>query len=456
MPKLHPVKTWSKKSNQLQIEMIPIDDFRYYHRRLRRHRQSKIRKLMRFIEEFGLILPILTDENGLVLAGLAVIEAARRLGYTVLPAVRITYLTEAQKRTLRIAHNKLAEGSEWIDEELAFEIKELHIANPELDLTITGLETVEIDNMLGFKVEGSEELNESIAPSAIEMPVSQKGDLFRIGPHFLLVGDAKNPADYALLMGGSSARMVLTDSPYNVPINGHVSGLGKTQHREFAEASGEMTSEEFIAFQSAYMAGCKPHLVDGALLFMFMDAKHLFELESAARQNDIDMKALCVWDKQSGGMSSLYRSQHELMFVGKFADHKAPHTNNIQLGAHGRYRTNIWSYPGVNSFGKGREEALAMHPTVKPVEMLADAILDVTKKSEIILDMFGGSGSTMVAAEHVGREARIMEIDPIYADTIIHRMDRTFGIEAVHQETGLAFSDLAEARLIENGEAANV
>jgi DNA modification methylase len=232
--------------------------------------------------------------------------------------------------------------------------------------------------------------------------------------------------------------MVFIDPPYNVRIDGNVSGLGQIKHKEFAMASGELSEAKFTTLLNTAFRNLIAHSVDGSIHFVCMDWRHCFELLSAARDVYAELKNLCVWNKDNGGMGSFYRSKHELVFV--FKNGTGLHINNVELGRYGRNRTNVWDYPGVNSLHQGRLEELAMHPTVKPVALVADAILDCSKRRGIVLDSFGGSGTTLIAAEKVGRRGYVMELDPAYVDVTIKRFQKVCGIDAIHASTGRTFS----------------
>ena len=243
---------------------------------------------------------------------------------------------------------------------------------------------------------------------------------------------------------GEGVGLVFTDPPYNVPIDGHVCGLGRVRHREFAMGVGETAAEEFAAFLGVTLGHMAGHCRDGAILFLCMDWRHLEELSAAGRQAGLELKNVCVWNKSNGGMGSFYRSKHELVFVYKQGT--APHVNSFGLGDTGRYRTNVWDYPGISSIGASRSSEQAMHPTVKPVALVADAIRDCSRRGDIVLDPFAGSGTTLIAAQMTGRAARLIEFDPHYCDTIIRRFEAFTGKKAVLEETGQAFEDLLELR----------
>jgi DNA modification methylase len=363
------------------------------------------------------------------------------------PTVRVDHLSPAQIRAYVIADNRLAENAGWDRALLALELEDL-LVELNFDVTVTGFETAEIDLLIA-------EPNESIADEANDLPaidrsvpaISRPGDLWRIGNHFLLCGDALKLDSYVSLLGTQRAQMVFTDPPFNVAIAGNVSGLGKVKHREFAMASGEMSPDEFIEFLRIAFRRLADFSTDGSIHFIFMDWRHMGELLQAASLAYSEFKNLCVWSKSNAGMGSLYRSQHELIFV--FKNGTAPHVNNVELGRFGRNRTNVWCYPGANSFGKQRDSDLAMHPTVKPIALVADAILDCSRRGDIVLDVFAGSGTTLIAAEKTGRRGYGIEIDPHYVDTAIRRFDEVYGLKAVHAKSGHDFKQLTGKRFRE-------
>jgi DNA modification methylase len=276
---------------------------------------------------------------------------------------------------------------------------------------------------------------ESLRPQAI----SRSGDIWRAGEHRVCCGDALSERSYDAVLGSNKAGLVVTDPPYNVRINGHVGGSGEIQHREFAMASGEMTPAQFVSLLTVSLGHLAAHSGDGSLQYIFMDWRHCPEILAAGQAAYNELKNICVWRKANAGMGSLYRSQHEFVFV--FKNGTAPHINNINLGAHGRNRSNVWDYAGINGFGRHRDELLAMHPTVKPVAMLADIIKDASHRGDVVLDAFGGSGSTLMAAERTGRRAAIIEIDPLYVDATIRRWQTLTGRTAYCEVTGETFTE---------------
>jgi DNA modification methylase len=289
-------------------------------------------------------------------------------------------------------------------------------------------------------------------PSSDREPISRRGDVWRLGPHCVVCGDALKADTYSAALGDEKAAMVFTDPPYNVPIAGHVSGLGTVRHREFAMASGEMSEAEFKGFLAGMMTHAAAFSADGSIHFHFIDWRHLRTLLEAGDGIYSELKNLCIWVKSNAGMGSLYRSQHELVTV--FKKGSAPHCNNVELGKHGRHRSNVWEYPGANSFSPTRKSDLEAHPTVKPVAMVADAIRDVTKRGDLVLDPFLGSGTTLIAAERSGRRCAGIELDPLYVDTAIRRWMKLTGKPVVLAADGRSFDDVASERRAEIAEAA--
>ena len=291
--------------------------------------------------------------------------------------------------------------------------------------------------------EGSDTPEDAVPPVSGEL-VTRMGDLWQLGRHRLLCGDTRDAAAMDRLLDGGRADLVFTDPPYNVAIDGNVCGLGSVKHREFAFASGEMSRSQFTAFLSETLGNMARVMRDGAIAFVCMDWRHMGELLAAGETSFSELKNLVVWNKSNGGMGAFYRSKHELIFV--FKQGSAEHTNSFGLGDTGRYRTNVWDYAGISSIRASRSEELAMHPTVKPVALIADAIRDCSRRGEIVLDGFGGSGSTLIAAEKTGRCARLIEYDPLYCDTIARRWERYTGKRATLAGSRATFEDVAEQR----------
>ncbi|WP_260022784.1 site-specific DNA-methyltransferase [Ruegeria conchae] len=419
-----------------------ISQIKPYANNNRVHAAKNIDKLKASVAQFGFVTPILLDGSGTIIAGHGRYEAAKALGLTSVPTVVAGHLSDAEVRALRIADNKLAELSDWNEAALQIEFAELTDLSLDgeldFDLDITGFETPEIDIIIDGADEAAETEAESVeTPNPAAPVITEPGDLWVLGDHRIFCGDALQAQSYDTLLDGETPQMVFTDPPYNVPVNGHVRSGASGDHREFAMASGEMSDSEFRGFLSKVNNRLIDCLPDGGIAMICMDWRHIEELIAVGKACGFDLINLCVWNKTNGGMGSLYRSKHELVCI--FKKPGAPHINNVELGKHGRNRTNVWDYAGVNSFGAGREADLADHPTVKPTALVADAIMDVSHRGAVVLDAFGGSGATFLAAENTGRRARLIELDPAYVDVAIRRWQRMTGENAVHAVTGETF-----------------
>ena len=430
--------------HDLHVEYRPITSLRPAVRNPRTHSPKQIQQLVNSLQTFGFTNPILLDADDRIIAGHGRLAAAKALHLEQVPTIRLAHLTEAQRRAYVLADNKLAELAGWDHDLLALELQELSDLKMDFDLTVTGFEIEEIALYLdGVSVTPDDPAADALpVEDPATLPVSVRGDLWHLGSHRLYCGDATQPDAFTALMGSEQAHMVFVDPPYNVPITGHVCGLGTTQHRNFVMATGELSEGEFID----YLRTLFDHLVrnsqEGAIHFICMDWRHLYELLTAARSVYTDLKNLCVWNKSNGGMGTFYRSKHELILVAKQGTQ--PHINNFELGQHGRYRTNVWEYPGNNAFHEKRMDELVMHPTVKPVALVADAIKDCSHRGGIILDCCVGSGTTVIAAEKTGRTAYGMELDPRYVDTTIHRWQEYTGHEVTHARAGRTFAQMQE------------
>lgn len=435
------------KTNSINFEYWPINKLRLPINKARLHSEEQIEKIKNSIETFDFLGALLINADGEIIAGSARMIAAQRLGYDELPVLIVDHLSKAQIKAYRLADNKLAEGASWDNDNLRLEFEAILEMDIQFNLEGIGFETTEIDLILN-PVEIEEANDESIPDKVPGTNVSQLGDLWILGKHKLLCGDAKNPIDYKTLLGSSTAIMVITDPPWNVPIEGHVGNSGAIKHPEFIQASGEMTDPEFSEFLHSVLEQLANTTKSGGLIYIFIDWRGVGKVLNAGNDLGLELLNMIVWNKSNAGMGSLYRSKHELICLFKKPD--AKHRNNVQLGSTGRYRTNVWNYAGANSFGQGRMDQLKAHPTAKPVIMIADAIKDVTKRGDLILDPFCGSGTTLLAAEKTGRHARCIELDPLYVDTAIRRFQERFGIEAIHVQTGLTFDELGKKRATED------
>ena len=403
------------------------------------HEPRQINLLAKSIQAFGFNLPVLVDADNHVLAGHGRLLACHKLGILEVPTISLAHLTPVQAKAFMLADNRLTEIAKWDEHLLATQLKELSIVNLDFDLEATGFTIGEID----LRIEALDHVEDDLAdelPPVIEGPaVTQLGDLWLLGEHRLYCGNAQEAQSFELLMNAQSAGMVITEPPYNVKVQGHVGGKGKIKHQEFAMASGEMSSVEFTQFLKTTFDLLATHSLRGSVHTIFMDWRHLPEIIEAGQAVYSALLNMCVWVKNQAGMGSLYRSQHELALIYK--NGTTSHQNNVQLGRFGRYRTNVWNYGGIQTMRHGEEgDLLAMHPTVKPTQMIADAILDCSKRNDIILDPFLGSGTTLLACERVGRRCYGMELAPSYVDTAIRRWQMMTGEEAVHAITGLTFT----------------
>lgn len=428
----------------LTVSYIRREDLKPHPRNPRKHSNKQIRQLTKSIRTFGFTVPVLVDGHNRIIAGHARVEAAKKLGMSEIPIIRRDDMTETQIRAYVIADNRLAENAEWDQELLAIELKSLIEIDIDFDVTVIGFDQGEIDFLIEDFESDDEEKDDHPLIDLASSPVSRLGDIWLCGRHRVMCADTRDPTSLKTLMTGETAQMVFADPPYNVRIDGHVSGRGAVRHPEFAMASGEMTEAAFIAFLTTALANSARCCVDGAVIYVCIDWRHLGELLAAGKDAGLSLLNICVWVKTNAGMGSLYRSQHELVVVLKKG--KAPHVNNVELGRHGRNRSNVWNYPGMNTFGKGRMDALRMHPTVKPIAMVKDAILDCSRRGSVILDGFAGSGTTIVAAEKAGRRAFAMEIDPRYVDTAIERWQALTNQLAIHEATGCSFAEIAKDR----------
>lgn len=423
--------------SKVEVKYVDAEKLKPNPNNSRQHTEEQINKIAKCIKQYGFLVPAIIAQDNTIIAGHARVLAAQKTGMAQVPTICADHLSKDQQRAFMLADNKLAQLAEWNTDALAIELK--HLASIDFDLDAIGFETPEIDILIhGDQTEDpAEECHVADGPA-----ITKAGDLWLLGKHKLYCGDALMKDSYDILMGTELAQMTFTDPPYNVAIAGNVSGKGKIKHREFAMASGEMTPDAFTVFLTNAHKHIAAYSKDGAIIFSCMDWRHLREVLQAAVVAGLDLKNLCVWVKDNGGMGSLYRSRHELVLVLK--NGTAKHVNNIELGKHGRNRTNVWEYPGVNTFVGGRMKEQAMHPTVKPSAMVADAIMDCSEIGAIVLDPFGGSGTTLIAAEQTGRQGRLIELDPIYCDTTIRRWQEVSGKQAIHTESGRLFNEIAQ------------
>lgn len=418
-------------SNRIgRFQLADLADLRPSPNNARKHTKAQINALADSIDAFGFLAPILADRNGYILAGHARYEAAELRGLSSVPVVFVDHLTPAQARAYMLADNKLTDRSSWDQPKLAIELKELMDLALDFDIKATGFEAPEIDFHIQSMEENVDDADDDFDVSP-EPAVTKLGDLWILEGHKIYCGDALQSVSYVALMAAEKASAVFSDPPYNVPLAGFAGGNGKVRPREFPMATGEMSTSEFTAFLTTVVANLCHHSVLGALFYLCMDWRHMAEMQAAGASAALKLMNLCVWVKPNGGMGSLYRSRHELVFVFKHGSE--PHQNNVQLGRFGRNRTNVWNYTGANAFARrGTDRGIELHPTVKPVLMVCDAILDCTGRDEIVLDPFLGSGTTLLAAERTGRRCLGIELDPLYVDVAIERWQKMTGRQAVN------------------------
>lgn len=434
---------------RLQTLYVAPTDLKPPERAVRKHSKPQLKQIEASISERGFIDPMLVTSEMQIVCGYARWLAASALGMELVPVIVVDHLSNEQLRLYAIAENKIAEQSEFDIDELRAELGELEEHG--LDVTFSGFPTSELDDLFSVKINeaghGSDEDEEGFEPQAAA--ITRPGDIYQFGAHRLICGNSLEKKTLDALMGHEKAGMVFSDAPYNLPAKA-ITGKGKSKFADFAMAAGEMSKAEFTEFLTTSFKRCVEFSKDGCIHFQCMDWKHMGEMLAAGEAAYTELKNLVVWSKHSAGMGAFYRSQHELLFVWKSGT--APHTNNFGLGQTGRYRTNVWQYKGNAGFHRERNEELAVHCTVKPWSMVADAIRDCSKRGEIVLDPFGGAGTTAIAAEKTGRMARLIELDPAYCDVIIRRWQKLTGMDAILAATGQTFSELERKRgLLEEG-----
>ena len=425
----------------IQVTYVPLSELKLDPSNPRKHSNKQIGQIAFSIHTFGCVVPVLIDAQKKIIAGHGRVLACRQLGLTEVPTISLEHLSEAQARAFAIADNRLTENSVWDDRLLAEQLKGLSILDLDFDLEVTGFDIGELDlriESLNADCEKDDPADLPATPPA-GPPVSRLGDLWLLRDHRVYCGTALEQDSYTALMKEERAAMIITDPPYNVRIEGNVSGLGVTRHCDFAMGSGEMDKAQFTDFLSRACALFARYSEDGSLHYIFMDWRHLDELLSAGLSVYDELKNICVWVKNHTGMGTFYRSRHELVLVFKFG--RSSHRNNILLGKYGRDRTNVWNYPSPRT-PSDEGNLLSLHPTVKPVRLVADAILDSTKRGDIVLDSFLGSGTCVIASERVGRRCFGMELNPLYVDVIVRRWQAYTGEEAHHASSGKVFKEL--------------
>lgn len=444
---VRPVETQARpKTNQrsagpdLVIIYLYVEALRLCARRLHKPNPKKLAKLTANIVRFGLIRPILVTADNEVIDGEMIVEACKKLGIERVPAIKVDAFSDAEIRAIRLAMNKLPEGRAWDEKELAKELAELLDIDATL-IEFTGFDMQEVDRFLSDLAGSSDD---DIPAEKAGPPVSREGDLWIFAEkHMLFCGNARDHRSYDALLGSKRVQMVVTDPPFGCDNKGHASST----HENFIEGSG-MSEAEALVFFREFLGAMVGHLEDGAIVDIFIDGRSMFPLLQATRQAGFEQKALVTWDKGVGGMGSLYRQQAEFVVVTKWGSKS--HINNVQLGKHGRNRTTVWSVPGLAQIGPDRKKALELHPTIKPVALLMDAILDTSTLGGVILDPFAGTGSMLIAAHRTQRVGFGIELDPKYVDVAVARLEKVTGQPAVHAAAGLTFAEVREQRLEES------
>lgn len=431
MPKL-------KDRTTLKVVYLPISEIQKYSGNAKLHSDKQVSQIVKSIKRFDFINPILIDEKSIIIAGHGRLEAAIGAGLDKVPVIQIKHLTEAEKKAYRIADNKLTELGDWDIGKLQLEFEAIESLDVELDFEITGFNSGELDVLMDNACPKADPQKNSIPFIPDDEIVSKEGDIWELGKHRIICGNSLVRDTFSNLMQGKKATMVFTDPPYNLSTD-DICGGGAIKHEDFKFAHGEMSSTEFQQFLKSSFMLLKEFSTSGSLHYLCIDWKHVKEMSYAGADVYAELKNICVWNKTNAGMGSLYRSKHEFVFVYK--NGKDKHINNIELGVNGRYRTNVWDYAGVNTFG-GERNNLVMHPCVKPVELLKDAILDASNRGDIILDSFLGSGSTLIAAEMCKRVCYGIELEAKYIDTAIRRFETLTKQDAIHIDSGRTYQEL--------------
>jgi len=437
--------------NNLLFEFANSDSVKPYPNNPHKHPKEQIEQIRASIRAYGIVRPVVADEEGLIIDGEALWRAAKLEGKTSIPVLRLFSLSETQKRELRIGLNKHQHNADWDLDQLRIEIGAILAVHIDLDPGDIGMSVGEIDKLL---IAGDTDPEDDTIPAIASRAVSLRGDIWIAGDqHRVGCGDCRDLSFLKRVVGSRPVDSSITDPPYNRAISGDATtGRGRVRHPEFAMASGELSAEAFEGFLEGALSGFAKMSRDGAVHFVFMDHQHLDTLLRVGKRVYAKRLNIAVWNKSNAGMGSLYRSKHELICVFRVGD--APHFNAVQLGKHGRNRTNVWDYASVNTFGGSRRRDLELHPTVKPTALVADAIMDVTRRGDLVLDGFLGSGTCLLACERTGRLCRAVEINPLYVDLALERWSERTGLEAVLESTGQTFSQVRAERL--SGEGGNV
>lgn len=402
--------------DNLSIHLVATERLLPYARNARTHSEEQVAQIAASIVEFGFVNPILVDKHYGIIAGHGRLLAAQRLGMKEVPVIPLEHLSEMQKRALVIADNKIALNAGWDEETLRLELMELQAEDYNLD--IIGFSDEELDKLLAAPEEGK--TDDDAAPEMLEQAISKPGDIWLLGNHRLLCGDSTQLASIELLLDGALADMVFTDPPYNVNYDGSVTDKQKGKKRNIKNDNLGAEFEEFLVeVFTNVLAVCK-----GAV-YACMSSSELDTLQRAFRQAGGHWSTFIVWAKSSFTIGrSDYQRQYEPILYGWKEGNK-----HFWCGA--RNQGDVWfvNKPVSND----------LHPTMKPVELVQRAVENSSKSRDIVLDCFGGSGSTLIACEKTGRFARLVELDPRYCDVIVRRWQDFTGKQATLEETGEPF-----------------
>ena len=437
-------------SNSMSVQRVPTDALRPAPTPVRRHPRKQLAKVRKSLEVFGQVTPILVSPDWEIIDHELVWQALKEIGATQVDVIVVADKSPSELKALRLVLNRTALDARWDEQNLRSILEQL--VEVDFDLDLTGFDTPEIDHYLNLDApQANVEENGSDIPLVEATAISTSGMIWALGDHRVGCGSATNLAFVSRLLNGKTANVCFVDPPYNIPVDGFITGKGRHRHREFVQGAGELSTDEYFTLLRDSLLVLKECCVPTALVYACIDWRHVMEMTVAGRACDMPLYTICVWTKTNGGMGGIYRNAHELVCVFR-AGTETP-LDNVELGRHGRNRTNVWSYPGMSSFGKERDQLLGSHPTVKPVAMIADVFRDVTKRGDIVLDTFLGSGSTLMAAQETGRICCGVELDPLYVDVTIRRWQNATGRDAVLVDTGEAFNDVAQRLLAAPSEA---
>jgi hypothetical protein len=432
------------RSNSLTVERVAIDSLRAADPPVRRHPKKQFKKVCRSLEAFGQVTPIPVTPDGEIIDLELVWRALEANGAAYVNVIVVAGKSPEEISALRLALNRTASDGMWDDKNLRVVLQNLLDCN--FDLDIPGFDAPEIDHYLNLDApQANVEENGSDIPPVAATAISKPGMIWSLGDHRVGCGSATDLTFVSRVLCGRTANVCFVDAPRNIKVDGSIAGRGRRRHREFIERAGDLSTDEYFALLRDSLLVLKRNSAPAALIYSCIDWRHVIEMTVAGHACDMPLYAICVRTNTNGGMCGIYRNEHE--FVCVFEAGAERPLDNVELGRHGRNRTTVWSYAGMSSFGKKRGELLGTHPTVKPVAMIADVLRDVTKRGQIVLDTFLGSGSTLMAAQETGRACCGVESNPLYVDVAIRRWQNATGRDAVLVMTGEPFNAVAQRLL---------